>query len=79
MGKYWNAGRTLYVRYTTISYGTKVFTLTKKNRSSVRGYEKHIIKEIRNSRTNTPKNKNTGELLVGKTITRRISIGRMSY
>lgn len=64
----------------SLLYGTKVSVLTKKSRVSIANYEKLILRNIYQY-CRKPKNLkfNARKLLDGKTINRRIRVGRISY
>lgn len=63
-----------------ILYGTKVSTLTKRSRKQLAKYEKIIVKSIWHHCTKENDNKlNIRKELNGKTINRKIRVGRISY
>lgn len=78
----WELGKLIYktVLAPAITYGTKVAVLTKKSRIGMANYEKLILRSIYNH-CRRPQNIrfNARKLLDGKTINRRVRVGRISY
>lgn len=78
----WTIGKLIYntVIAPAILYGTKVSTLTKRSRKQLAKYEKIIVKSIWHHCTKENDNKlNIRKELNGKTINRKIRVGRISY
>lgn len=78
----WDIGRLIYntVIAPAILYGTKVATLTKRSRMQLDKYEKLIIREIwANCRKKDSDKLNIRKELAGRTINRRVRVGRINY
>lgn len=78
----WDIGKLIYktVIAPAMTYGTKVATLTKRNRLQLSRYEKMIIKDIwRHCRKERKRKINVRKELTGRTINRRIRVGRIKY
>lgn len=78
----WEIGKLIYntVISPALLYGTKVSTLTKRSRKQLAKYEKMIVKSIwNNCRKESGVKLNIKKALNGKTINRRIRVGRISY
>ncbi|XP_058827778.1 uncharacterized protein LOC131687699 [Topomyia yanbarensis] len=78
----WEIGRLIYntVIAPAMLYGTKVSTLTKRSRQQLAKYEKLIVKDIwMNCRKCDNRKLNVRKELNGKTINRRVRVGRLKY
>lgn len=81
-GPKWEIGKLIYktVLAPSLIYGTKISVLTKKSRISIANYEKLILRNIFNHCKKSDNVRfNAKKLLDGKTINRKIRIGRISY
>lgn len=78
----WDLGKLIYntVLAPSITYGTKVAVLTKQSRVGMGNYEKLILRSIYNHCKKPQNTKfNARKLLNGKTINRRVRVGRINY
>lgn len=77
----WQTARLLYkmVIEPTITYGLKAAAITKTNRSTLRRYERLILRDMLNHTRNPPRNIKVHDLLLGQTITKRIKFLRICY
>lgn len=78
----WDIGKLIYktVLSPAITYGNKAAVLTKKSRIGMANYEKLILRNIFNN-CKKPLNLkfNARKLLDGKTVNRRVRVGRINY
>lgn len=78
----WELGKLIYITVLSpaLLYGTKVAVLTKKSRISMANYEKVILRNIfNNCKKDSALKFNARKLLNGKTINRRVRVGRINY